>query len=191
MLSTKSFLSLLVLAVTGAGCAQGQMPVPLMDNAEQAAPASAPVVQAPAPVQVSPGASKGLEALLRCAPGTQITKSAVEAQFQAMGLVRNQNYFVPAENIQPILFGNRIVAAAVDVSDGEKKVSIYMNGESGKQIAKKLKVTKIDREANTDEASYFKKTGKKTTLLVGSAYELSDAEPTMKFQSSIACQVIQ
>ena len=51
-------------------------------------------------------------------------------------------------------------------SDGEKKISVYLKRQSGKQMAKKLGVSKINEFASTEEASYFKETSKKTTLMV-------------------------
>lgn len=39
-------------------------------------------------------------------------------------------------------------------------------------MAKRLGVSRIDEQADTDEPSYFKQTSKKTTLLVGVASEV-------------------
>lgn len=58
-------------------------------------------------------------------------------------------------------------------------------------MAKKLGVTKIDEQADTDEPSYFKQTSKKTTLLVGSASEVFLGNTSIKYQSAVTCQLIQ
>ena len=56
-----------------------------------------------------------------------------------------------------------MLAADVTDSDGEKKISVYLKRQPGKQMAKKLGVSKINEFASTEEASYFKETSKKTT----------------------------
>lgn len=81
--------------------------------------------------------------------------------------------------------------ALVSDADGEKKVVVYLKKQTGKQMAKKLGVTKIDEQADTDEPSYFKQTSKKTTLLVGSASEVFLANTSIKYQSAVTCQLIK
>ena len=56
-------------------------------------------------------------------------------------------------------------------------------------LAKKLGATQIDEHANTDDPSYFKKTGKTSTLLVGSAAEVFLGNWIIKYQSAVACQI--
>ena len=138
-------------------------------------------------------AGKRLELLLRCKAGTTFTAQAVEAQFQALGLVKSvDGFFLPLlKGVQPSLFGDQVLAALVSDADGEKKVVVYLKKQTGKQMAKKLGVTKIDEQANTDDSSYFKQTSKKTTLLVGSASEVFLGNTSIKYQSAVTCQLIQ
>ena len=145
-----------VLASFGASA---QMPVPLLDSADTGGKAA-----------VQAQAGKQLEALLQCKAGTTFTAQAVEAQFQALGLVKSvDGFFLPLlKGVQPSLLK-----------------------QTGKQMAKKLGVTKIDEQADTDEPSYFKQTSKKTTLLVGSASEVFLSNTSIKYQSAVTCQLIQ
>ena len=86
-----------------------------------------------------------------------------------------------------------MLAADVTDSDGEKKISVYLKRQPGKQMAKKLGVSKINEFASTEEASYFKETSKKTTLMVGSADELhiGNSGKSIRFNSAVACQMIK
>ncbi len=168
-----------VLASFGASA---QMPVPLLDSADTGGKAA-----------VQAQAGKQLEALLQCKAGTTFTAQTVEAQFQALGLVKSvDGFFLPLlKGVQPSLFGDQVLAALVSDADGEKKVVVYLKKQTGKQMAKKLGVTKIDEQADTDEPSYFKQTSKKTTLLVGSASEVFLGNTSIKYQSAVTCQLIQ
>lgn len=168
-----------VLASFGASA---QMPVPLLDGADAGGKAA-----------VQAQAGKQLEALLQCKAGTTFTAQAVEAQLQALGLVKSvDGFFLPLlKGVQPSLFGDQVLAALVSDADGEKKAVVYLKKQTGKQLAKKLGVTKIDEQADTDEPSYFKPTSKKTTLLVGSASEVFLANTSIKYQSAVTCQLIQ
>lgn len=162
--------------------ASAQMPVPLLDGADTGGKAA-----------VQAQAGKQLEALLQCKAGTTFTTQAVEAQLQALGLVKSvDGFFLPLlKGVQPSLFGDQVLAALVSDADGEKKVVVYLKKQTGKQMAKKLGVTKIDEQADTDEPSYFKQTSKKTTLLVGSASEVFLGNTSIKYQSAVTCQLIQ
>lgn len=167
------------LAVSGVGLAWSQMPVPLLDAAAPAAPTAA---------------AQQLEALLQCNAGTTFTAKAVQAQFQALGLVKGMDGFFlpPLKGAQPSLFGDQVLAAQVSEADGGKGIVVYLKKQSGKQMAKKLSVTKVDEQANTDEPSYFKQTSKKSTLLVGSASEVFLGNTSIiKYQSAVICQLIQ
>ena len=168
-----------VLASFGASA---QMPVPLLDSADTGGKAA-----------VQAQAGKQLEALLQCKAGTTFTAQTVEAQFQALGLVKSvDGFFLPLlKGVQPSLFGDQVLAALVSDADGEKKAVVYLKKQTGKQMAKKLGVTKIDEQANTDDSSYFKQTSKKTTLLVGSASEVFLGNTSIKYQSSISCQLVK
>ena len=168
-----------VLASFGASA---QMPVPLLDSADTGGKAA-----------VQAQAGKQLEALLQCKAGTTFTAQTVEAQFQALGLVKSvDGFFLPLlKGVQPSLFGDQVLAALVSDADGEKKAVVYLKKQTGKQLAKKLGVTKIDEQADTDEPSYFKPTSKKTTLLVGSASEVFLANATINYQSAVTCQLIK
>ena len=168
-----------VLASFGASA---QMPVPLLDSADTGGKAA-----------VQAQAGKQLEALLQCKAGMTFTAQAVEAQFQALGLVKSvDGFFLPLlKGVQPSLFGDQVLAALVSDADGEKKAVVYLKTQTGKQLAKKLGVTKIDEQADTDEPSYFKQTSKKTTLLVGSASEVFMGNASIKYQSAVTCQLIK
>ncbi|XJC74280.1 hypothetical protein ACHFCA_27880 [Delftia tsuruhatensis] len=54
-------------------------------------------------------------------------------------------------------------------------------------------MSKINEFASTEEASYFKETSKKTTLMVGSADELhiGNSGKSIRFNSAVACQMIK
>lgn len=162
--------------------ASAQMPVPLLDGADTGGKAA-----------VQAQAGKQLEALLQCKAGTTFTAQAVKAQLQALGLVKSvDGFFLPLlKGVQPSLFGDQVLAALVSDADGEKKAVVYLKTQTGKQLAKKLGVTKIDEQADTDEPSYFKQTSKKTTLLVGSASEVFLGNTSIKYQSAVTCQLIQ
>lgn len=168
-----------VLASFGASA---QMPVPLLDSADTGGKAA-----------VQAQAGKQLEALLQCKAGTTFTAQAVEAQFQALGLVKSvDGFFLPLlKGVQPSLFGDQVLAALVSDADGEKKVVVYLKKQTGKQLAKKLGVTKIDEQADTDEPSYFKPTSKKTTLLIGSASEVFLGNTSINYQSAVTCQLVK
>ena len=159
-----------------------QMPVPLLDGADTGDK-----------VAVQAQAGKQLEVLLQCKAGTTFTAQAVEAQFQALGLVKSvDGFFLPLlKGVQPSLFGDQVLAALVSDADGEKKAVVYLKKQTGKQMAKKLGVTKIDEQADTDEPSYFKPTSKKTTLLVGSAAEVFLGNTSIQYKSSVACQLVK
>ena len=162
------------LAVLGAGLAWAQMPVPLLDtNAPSAA-------------------AQQLEAWLQCKAGTVLKANEVESRFRAIGLVKGADGFFlpPQKSPRPSLFGDEVVAALV-TGDGEKKATVYLKRQTGKQLAKRLGVSKIDEQADTDEPSYFKQTSKKTTVLVGTASEVFVGNDSIKYQSAVACQQIK
>ena len=164
------------LAVSGVGLTWAQMPVPLLD--------------ATAPAATSTVATQQLEALLQCKAGTVIKTDEVESRLRAIGLVKGADGFFlpPQKSPRPSLFGDEVVAALVTAADGERKAAVYLKRQTGKQMAKRLGVSKIDEQANTDEPSYFKQTSKKTTLLVGSASEVFVGNDSIKYQSAVACQ---
>ena len=163
------------LAVPGVGLAWAQMPVPLLD-------ASAPAA-----------AAQQLEALLQCKAGTVFKTDEVESRLRAIGLVKGVDGFLvpPQKSLRPSMFGDEVVAALVTTGDGEKKATVYLKRQTGKQLAKRLGVSKIDEQADTDEPSYFKQTSKKTTLLVGAASEVFVGNNSIKYQSSVACQQLR
>lgn len=160
------------LVVSGAGQAFAQMPVPLLDTA--------------ATVQ-------RLEALLQCKAGTVLKTDGVESKLRAIGLIKGADGFLmpPRQGPRPSLFGDEVVAALVTTGDGEKKATVYLKRQTGKQMAKRLGVSKIDEQADTDEPSYFKQTSKKTTLLVGAASEVFVGNDSIKYQSAVTCQQIK
>ena len=163
------------LAVFGVGLARAQMPVPLLDaNVPTAAPSAA---------------AQQLESLLQCKAGTVLKTS----RFRAIGLVKGADGFFlpPQKSPRPSLFGDEVVAALVTAADGERKAAVYLKGQTGKQMAKRLGVSKIDEQADTDEPSYFKQTSKKTTVLVGTASEVFVGNDSIKYQSAVACQQIK
>ncbi|CAB5686936.1 Uncharacterised protein [Delftia tsuruhatensis] len=135
-----------------------------------------------------------MEAILSCRPGAAFDARAVEARWEAFGMRKGRDgIFLPPANAPAVsLFGDEVVAALVTDADGEKKAVAYLKKQSGKQLARKLGVRQIDEQANTDEPSYFKATGKKTTLLVGSADELAVGAggKGLRFNASVACQLI-
>ncbi len=163
------------LAVSGAGQAFAQMPVPLLDTAA-----------VPATVQQ-------LEALLQCKAGTVLKTDDVESKLRTIGLVKGAGGFLmpPQKDPRPSLFGDEVVAALVTAADGEKKAIVYLKRQTGKQMAKRLSVSQIDEQADTDEPSYFKQTSKKTTLLVGAASEVFVGNDSIKYQSAVACQQVR
>lgn len=164
----------LVLAVAASQLAHAQMPVPLLDSAPQ-----------------GEQARKQLEVLLQCKGGTTLQAKAIESHFLAIGLARGPDgVYLPARGgARPAVFGDQVVAAMVSDAAGERKAAVYLATATGKLMASKLGVTKVDEQANTDDASYFKATSKKTTLLVGAASELFVGNASVKYQSAIACQV--
>jgi len=167
------------LAVFGVGLAWAQMPVPLLDaNVPTAAPSAA---------------AQQLESLLQCKAGTVLKTDEVESRLRAIGLVKGADGFFlpPQKSPRPSLFGDEVVAALVTAADGERKAAVYLKGQTGKQMAKRLGVSRIDEQADTDEPSYFKQTSKKTTLLVGAASEVFVGNDSIKYQSSVACQQIK
>lgn len=172
-----------LVACLGA-CAQ--MPAPLIDGqaGQDGSRQSDPYAQA----------VKQMEALLLCKPGTRIDAKAIAARFEAFGLRRNADgVFLPPANAPRVpLFGDEVVAALASDAEGEKKVSVYLGKQSGRQVAKKLGVSQIDEHADTDQPSYFKQTGKKTTLLVGAASELwsGNGQNPIRYQSMVTCQLI-
>ena len=163
------------LALSGIGLAWAQMPVPLLDTAA-----------IPATVQQ-------LEALLQCKAGTVLKTDEVESKLQAIGLAKGADgFFLPMQKGQrPSLFGDEVVAALVTAADGENKATVYLKRQTGKQLAKRLGVSRIDEHANTDEPSYFKQPSKKNTLLVGAAAEVFVGNHSIKFQSAVACQQLR
>ena len=167
------------LAVLGVDQAWAQMPVPLLDaNAPTAAPSAA---------------AQQLEALLQCRAGTVLKTDEVESRLRAIGLVKGADGFLvpPQKSLRPSMFGDEVVAALVTTGDGEKKATVYLKRQTGKQLAKRLGVSKIDEQADTDEPSYFKQTSKKTTLLVGAASEVFVGNNSIKYQSAVACQQLR
>lgn len=163
------------LAVLGVGQAWAQMPVPLLD-------ASAPAA-----------AAQQLEALLQCKAGTVFKTDEVESRLRAIGLVKGvDGFFVPPQKSpRPSLFGDEVVAALVTVADGENKATVYLKRQTGKQMAKRLGVSRIDEQADTDEPSYFKQTSKKTTLLIGAASEVFVGNDSIKYRSAVTCQQLR
>lgn len=167
--------------------AWAQMPVPLLDGpaAQGGSRQSDPYAQA----------VQQMEELLMCKPATKIDARAVAARFEAFGLRRNADgIFQPPANAPRVpLFGDEVVAALVTEADGEKKISVYLGKQSGKQMAKRLGVSRIDEHADTDQPSYFKPTGKKTTLLVGAASELwsGNGQASIPYRSMVTCQLVR
>jgi len=155
--------------------ASAQMPVPLLDGGSTA----------------QADARKQLETLLACKAVKSLDAKAVAFQFQALGLVKGEGgFYLPApKGDMPSLFGDQVLAALVNDDQGEVKATVYLKKQTGKQIAKKLGVTQIDEQANTDEPSYFKQVGKKNTLLVGAASEIFLGNGSIKYQSAVACQI--
>jgi hypothetical protein len=132
-----------------------------------------------------------LETLAQCKPGTSITVKAVQAQLTALGLNKDKDGFYFAPDKQKIAFmDGEILAASVFTADGETNLSVYLNKQTGQQLAKQLRVTSIDEYANTDAPSYVKQTSKKTMLLVSSAAELDTGSITLPFESAITCKVL-
>ena len=167
------------LAVLGVGLARAQTPVPLLDaNASTAVPSAS---------------AQQLEALLQCKAGTVLKTDGAESRLRAIGLDKGTNGFFlpPRNNPRPSLFGDEVVAALVTAAEGERKATVYLKRQTGKQMAKRLGVSKIDEQADTDEPSYLKQTSKKTTLLVGAASELFVGNDGIKYQSAVACQQIR
>ena len=167
------------LAVFGVGLARAQMPVPLLDaNVPTAAPSAA---------------AQQLEALLQCKAGTVFKTDEVESRLRAIGLVKGVDGFLvpPQRSLRPSMFGDEVVAALVTAADGENKATVYLKRQTGKQLAKRLGVSRIDEHANTDEPSYFKQPSKKNTLLVGAAAEVFVGNDSIKYQSAVACQQIR
>ncbi len=147
--------------------------------------------------QIDPHAQavQQMEAILLCKPGATFDARAVEARWEAFGMRKGHDgIFLPPANAPAVsLFGDEVVAALVTDADGEKKAVVYLKKQSGKQLAKKLGVKRIDEYANTDGPSYFKETGKKTTLMIGSADELQvgAAGKSVRYNASVACQLIK
>ena len=160
------------LVAFGIGKVGAQMPVPLLDP--------------PTPT----AAAQQLEALLQCKTGMVLKTDEVESRLQAIGLTKGADgFFLPLQKGQkPSLFGGEVVAAMVTTGDGEAKAAVYLRRKTGKQMAKRLGVSQIDEQADTDEPSYFKQTSKKTTLLVGAASEVFVGNHSVKYQSAVACQ---
>lgn len=141
------------------------MPVPLFDTV------------------ASTVAAQKLEALLQCKAEAVLKTDEVEPTLKVAG------FFLPLKKDQrPSLFGDDVVAVLVTATDSEEKVVVYLRRQTGRQLAKRLRVSQIDDQAGTDEPSYFKKISKKTTLLVGSASEVVVGNGSIKYQSSITCQ---
>jgi len=159
----------------GMGQALAQMPVPLLD-------AATPM-----------DAARQLEAMLQCKAGTVLKTDEVETRLRAIGMVKGADGFLlpTPKGPRPSLFGSEVVVALLTTADGEKKAVVYLKGESGKQMAKRLGVRQIDEQADTDEPSYFKQTSKKTTLLVGAASEVFVGNGSIKYQSAVACQQLK
>jgi len=134
-------------------------------------------------------AVKQLEALLTCKPGTKLTVKDVEAQFQALGLVRSKDsriIFLPQG--KTVIFDDEVLAAIFSAELNESSIVVFFKNKTGKQMAQKFGVTKIDEEANTDEPSYFKQTSKRTRLSISSADELSVGNSSViKYKSAIGC----
>lgn len=167
------------LAVSGVGLVWAQMPVPLLDaNAPTVAPSAA---------------AQQLEALLQCKAGAVFKTDEVESRLRTIGLVKGADGFFlpPQKSPRPSLFGDEVVAALVTAADGERKAAVYLKRQTGKQMAKRLGVSKIDEQADTDEPSYFKQTSKKTTLLVGAASEVFAGNDSIKYQSGVVCQQLR
>ena len=167
------------LAVSGVGLAWAQMPVPLLDTAASTAAPSTPAQQ--------------LEALLQCKAGAVFKTDEAESRLRAIGLDKGTDGFFlpPQKSPRPSLFGDEVVAALVTAADGENKAAVYLKRQTSKQMAKRLGVSKIDEQADTDEPSYFKQTSKKNTLLVGAAAEVFVGNDSVKYQSAVACQQIK
>ena len=163
------------LAVPGVGLAWAQMPVPLLDAAG------------------APTTAQQLEALLQCKAGTVLKTDEVESRLRTIGLTKGADgLFLPVQKGQlPSLFGDEVVAALVTTADGEKKATVYLKRQTGEQMAKRLGVSRIDEQADTDAPSYFKQTGKKNTLLVGAASEVFVDNNSIKYQSAVGCQQIK
>ena len=167
------------LAVFGVGLAWAQMPVPLLDtNAPTAAPSAA---------------AQQLEALLQCKAGAALKTDEVESKLRAIGLVKGADGFLMPSQKGPLpsLFGDEVVAALVTAADGENRATVYLKRQAGKQLAKRLGVSQIDEQADTNEPSYFKQTSKKTTLLVSAASEVFVGNDHVRYQSAVACQQIK
>ena len=76
-------------------------------------------------------------------------------------------------------------------SDAIAAVVTYLKRQAGKQLAKRLGVSQIDEQADTNEPSYFKQTSKKTTLLVSAASEVFVGNDHVRYQSAVACQQVR
>lgn len=159
----------------GMGQALAQMPVPLLDAATPA------------------DAGRQLEAMLQCKAGTVLKTDEVETRLRAISMAKGADGFMlpKPKDPQPSLFGGEVVAALVTTADGEKKAVVYLKGQSGAQMAKRLGVRQIDEQADTEEPSYFKQTSKITTLLVGAASEVFVGNGNIKYQSAVACQQLK
>lgn len=129
------------LIALGSGQTWAQMPVPLFD-------AVAPTV-----------AEQKFEALLQCKAEAVLKTDEVEPRLKAAGLSPGvAGFFLPLKKDQrPSLFGDDVVAVLVTAADDEEKVAVYQRHQTGKKLAKRLRVSQIDDQAGTDEPSYLKK----------------------------------
>lgn len=170
-----NFKQLSVFAYMAASfSAMAQMPVPLMD----------------AGGSESGKAREQLESIFQCPRGVSFSGKNVEQLFAAIGLVKGKDQvFLPGRSGPKVtLLGDEVLAAMVHDLPEEKKATVYFKSQTAKQLGNKMKVTKVDEQANTDDASYFRSAGK-STALVGAASELDVGNASVKYASAIACQV--
>ena len=160
-----------------------QMPVPVLDTDTQAKAAAEATAQ--------------LEALLLCKKGTTFSAANVESQFRALGLVKGgDGIYLPARrDLKIMLMNNEVLAASVGEPVSYTNMSVYLKGQTGKQLAGKLGVTQIADWTEPDEDYYFKKTSKKTMLLVGFPSSITvvlpKGEHQINYSASVRCQLLK
>jgi len=125
-----------------------------------------------------------LEALLSCKAGSDFTQAQAEKALQAAGLTHVPGGVFEAKGGKVSLYGGTVDSANVSIAPGgSKSLHVYLKDVAADQVGRRLSVTTVNEDAETEAPSYIRKVDAKHTLHVGAADDYEG------YSASVTCQI--
>ncbi|WP_416057881.1 hypothetical protein [Stenotrophomonas maltophilia] len=125
-----------------------------------------------------------LETLLACKAGSDFTQAQAEKALQAAGLTHVPGGVFEAKGGNVALFGGTVDSASVDIAPGgSRSLHVYLKDVTAEQVGRRLSVTTVNEDAETEAPSYIRKVDAKHTLHVGAADDYEG------YSASVTCQI--